>query len=98
MIDVLSEGLGDLGHTFVMNSLLSTDAKKNFLFLTESPADLPSGLSPKHSPGSVAALSDISELSHPCNKLPTQNIARNLNLNVLFEAWIFSFLLITNGD
>lgn len=27
VVDVLSEGLGDLGYTFVMSSLLSTDAK-----------------------------------------------------------------------
>lgn len=63
MIDVLSDWLGDLGCIFVMNCLLSTDAKKNFLFLTESPADLPSGLSPKHSP--EVLLPSLTYLSSP---------------------------------
>lgn len=99
VIDVLSEGLGNLGYTFLMNSLLSTDAKKRILPFSRSPQQI--SLQDCHpSKALEVLLPSLMYLSSPipCNKSPTQKKARNPSSNVLFGAWIFSLLLITNYD
>lgn len=99
VIDVLSEGLGNLGYTFVMNSLLSTDAKMRILSFSRSSQQI--SLQDCHpSKALEVLLPSLMYLSSPisCNESPIQKKSRNPSSNISFEAWIFSFLLNTNYD